>query len=566
MRAQQLLPLSTRLAAGLSLLLLALPACKTPAGGADEVPAASHDTPVRLVVLSDLRGYLEPCGCVQDMLGGLARTAGRIEALSREGPTLFLDAGHTLGGGEAESGADAGAAEVQARAKHQTIIDVLRQLDVHTVVAPSDRKLLPSLARRWDEAELSEPGNAVNAQIFPLGSERILVAQAALDDLPESGKSDRVLAGRIRRLIASAIGTGARPDFSVLLMTTGAATARRIAPLVEGGVDLIVVSGYDSVKDGEKARVIDGAVPIVRLLSQGRGLAVIELRLPGGPPSGKTPRVRPRMLTTPASEPPADLTERIARFEEKARAAQEAGDEESSSFYRQKVRMLREEITAALAGEPWPEGAPAFRVSFEAVEASLAEAEWARELIQRYDETVAEVNLAHSRERGRPCPEPPDGGPSYVGGGTCEGCHAEATAFWRTTSHATAWLTLVQDQKTADLDCVGCHLTGWQRDGGVCRLHLIERAYAGLGAGGVQCEACHGPGSTHVREQDAASIRREPPAGLCRQCHRGLHSPDFEPAAYRAKILGPGHGQDAAREAPAAGEQQPPGPGGEAGR
>src|SRR5690242_12845634 len=43
-----------------------------------------------LAIITDLKGYLEPCGCTSRPLGGIDRVAARIAATRSAGPTLTL--------------------------------------------------------------------------------------------------------------------------------------------------------------------------------------------------------------------------------------------------------------------------------------------------------------------------------------------------------------------------------------------------------------------------------------------------------------------------------------------
>ena len=80
----------TVLALSLSLALAAAGASRRGEDGA-ELPS------VRIALVTDLKGYLEPCGCTSDPLGGIDRLAAQIRAL-RDGPTpvVFLIAGDTF--------------------------------------------------------------------------------------------------------------------------------------------------------------------------------------------------------------------------------------------------------------------------------------------------------------------------------------------------------------------------------------------------------------------------------------------------------------------------------------
>ncbi|NIS64809.1 MAG: hypothetical protein GTO05_06590, partial [Gemmatimonadales bacterium] len=70
-------------------------------------------------------------------------------------------------------------------------------------------------------------------------------------------------------------------------------------------------------------------------------------------------------------------------------------------------------------------------------------------------------------------------------------------------------------------DCGACHATGWQstaQNGGVNQDGLpgIDGTWE---EPGVKCEACHGPGATHVATMDAANIVVDNSAAMCGQCH-----------------------------------------------
>jgi hypothetical protein len=122
-------------------------------------------------------------------------------------------------------------------------------------------------------------------------------------------------------------------------------------------------------------------------------------------------------------------------------------------------------------------------------------------------------------------------------GGTrdCRNCHPAAFASWERTRHATAYATLEKGGRQFDLGCVACHVTGWKLPGGPCDVAST------VGRQGVQCEACHGPSSLHAVDPPG-HIARDPPASTCTGCHTPEHSTGFEPASYRKRILGPGHG------------------------
>jgi len=135
---------------------------------------------------------------------------------------------------------------------------------------------------------------------------------------------------------------------------------------------------------------------------------------------------------------------------------------------------------------------------------------------------------------------PAKGQASYTGTESCSDCHAEAVEFWNKTVHAQAWKTLVDRGQQFDLDCIGCHVTGWEKPGGSNLAHNDKLR-------DVQCETCHGPGSIHVTKgglEKPFAITRAPADNLCAsQCHTKEHSDTFQLQAYLRDVLGPGHGE-----------------------
>lgn len=71
-----------------------------------------------------------------------------------------------------------------------------------------------------------------------------------------------------------------------------------------------------------------------------------------------------------------------------------------------------------------------------------------------------------------------------------------------------AWANYNVGKPTAfDYDCFVCHTTG------------PDEATDTFDQPGIQCEACHGPGSTHAASRRAADIESDDSAELCGRCH-----------------------------------------------
>ena len=108
----------------------------------------------------------------------------------------------------------------------------------------------------------------------------------------------------------------------------------------------------------------------------------------------------------------------------------------------------------------------------------------------------------------------------------CGNCHVGQQAEWELTGHAEAWETL-QASAGAQAFCENCHTTNdrgnAEEEGGYAA--VPDSRYHD-----VQCEACHGPGLTHVTNPDASqpiasiAVSGDPATG-CAECHSGNHHP-----------------------------------------
>jgi hypothetical protein len=157
---------------------------------------------------------------------------------------------------------------------------------------------------------------------------------------------------------------------------------------------------------------------------------------------------------------------------------------------------------------------------------------------QRMSAFYKRVN-AHNKTAfaGRRPPEVPAGKSAYAGIALCSGCHFEERRVWDRTGHARAFATLSTQFKEYNLDCVSCHVTGYEKPGG-STVTMNETLRD------VQCEECHGPGAAHVNAPDVKGlIDPSPPLAMCvSACHHSPHVDDFDAAQAKQFILGPGHG------------------------
>ena len=113
----------------------------------------------------------------------------------------------------------------------------------------------------------------------------------------------------------------------------------------------------------------------------------------------------------------------------------------------------------------------------------------------------------------------------YVGVDVCARCHGGLMPRFILSRHFRAMETLRVRGEDANPSCLPCHTTGYGRPTGYSPEAEKEGAPY---LHGVQCEACHGPGTMHERKgsyEEAARIS-------CRSCHSSRWSPDFDFDSY----------------------------------
>ncbi|MEZ4320998.1 MAG: multiheme c-type cytochrome [Myxococcota bacterium] len=102
---------------------------------------------------------------------------------------------------------------------------------------------------------------------------------------------------------------------------------------------------------------------------------------------------------------------------------------------------------------------------------------------------------------------------TYLGNGSCAGCHQQELEGWALTHHSIAWRTLVLKGDDKNPECTGCHVTGNGQASGWTPDSDGELVNVG-------CEACHGPSGPH-------DGTRTDPNTTCAGCHDAKHSIQF---------------------------------------
>jgi hypothetical protein len=471
-------------------------------GVAASAPTAS------LFVSSDMRGYLGPCGCSENMRGGVPRAAFQIAEARKSGrPVLYVDAGDSLFGHKQIPEP----ARPQEERKARALAEAFKQM-----------QLAARAVGELDDARGAEFRKGLGLPELAEGEFKVLDAKVGV----VAGSTAEAL----KRASKNARAQGA--VFVVGLVHQGVEQAQALATSADLGVDLLVVGHGPTEFSGEDNKLIRGQVPIAQVQSKGRSLLRVDLY-------GATAARGFELL-----KGQGDVERELNALDERIELLRKQVNEPSLSAEMLNLRKAKlEEVIArreALASAP-PQSPPAgkngFVVRFIPLESNFEGLPEVKAIVTAYDRDVGQLNLAWAKEHGKDCPAPAPAKAGFVGNESCRNCHEEAFAVWDASKHAHGYETLEQQGKNFHLDCVKCHVTGWEQPGGVCRVDKVENRK------GVGCESCHGAGSLHAEEPTVENIAKGNQATNCVGCHDPENSPHFELASYLEKILGPGHGR-----------------------
>jgi 2',3'-cyclic-nucleotide 2'-phosphodiesterase (5'-nucleotidase family) len=467
--------------------------------------------PPRLLIMSSLIGYVEPCGCTLDLLlGGIDRVATRVAEERAKGPTAVLLVGSTFFEGPAPThllGQEQAKADLLARA--------LKQIGVQAFVPGAGD--LTHGAQRF--AALAKAANLPNVTLNqPQGQGALLTlgtVKVGVFGLRDPGNDD------LEALLATTTQEAARlraagAQVVLVLGSVPRRTLRRLARKTDT-VDLWVLGDHPS---DEEAASPAGSGYLIEAGDRGRGLGRVLLFGADGP--------------GPLRDPVGDDARLDKTLASQLKMKQRMGLMMKTPALTASIAKLKAQIAAQAAAPPPDLTGKRFEYRLLPVEKADTPDPTIEAWLKAYNDGLKAINLAAA---GTVVPVKP-GGKHYSGDVECSDCHVEAVDVYAPTAHARAWQTLVDAGKTFDAGCVGCHVVGWQQPGGT----VLGQT---KGLENVQCEACHGPGGRHNETTSEADIKRRVPKAVCETCHNSHHSPKFDYDTYLPKILGPGHGRPA---------------------
>ncbi len=539
-----------------STALVACQGCRTTTGGANGSAASASgsgsgaaDGSVRIYLLSDVAGALEPCGCTKDQLGGLDHAAAWIHAQDRasaSGASLLVSAGPLFFMEPKLSGDH----RDQDVAKAETIATSLKSLGF-TAFTPG--------ANEW-AAGGTELGKLVAQSGGHMLVANATVAADAGEGAPPLDGWTVTSAGGVTVGIVGVTRADQSPGSAAPLTTTPPVDAitRGIAALKASGAQVFIALA--ALGRGEAKRLAD-AVPT---------LTAVVVGSPGGSGDVNTPAPPPERLgdvlilqtgnhlTTVGA---LDLVVRRGsvafadgtglelgqKREEKRARVDELRNrialwEHDPAIKKEDLDARRAELAkvegelASLDVHPVPPEGSYFRYTTEEIRDKLGSDPAVKSAELAYYKQINDHNRVALADR-MPRPAVP-GEPTYMGIDACANkCHKDAREVWEGTRHAKAYATLADENKQFNLDCVSCHVTGYDQPGGSSVTHVD-------GLKDVECEVCHGPGSKHAADpKHVKTLVAKPKADGCiSACHHPPHVEGFDAEKRMADILGPGHG------------------------
>jgi 5-methylcytosine-specific restriction endonuclease McrA len=456
---------------------------------------------LRILLATDLERELEPCGCTSGQLGGVDRLARVVTRERADGaPTLFVVAGNSF------------------RAAAERVV----------AAAPAQQT--------WAADTLAELLGSLQVDAVGLGLDDLALGHARLAELAGKGAFQWLAAGvtldrRIDR----------EPATAELMATTPMQPLRVSTLLRKGDLNVGVVglleapiAGFPRGSHGPDDALEAGIREVARLRSSQADLVIA---LAHGSSA---------FATRIAAAAKPDLIVQTGPDEAPAVRALEASTLVRAGHHAESITTL--DLYANGAG-PWRVGSPGsasscsavsaercITVRQEKVDASTAGDAAARGLLDRLTQRIK----THNREAYADALPPTlaAGQAGYVGSRPCAACHTAEYVWWLASPHGKAFATLQQRDKDLDLECVGCHVTGYQKPGGSSVTHVAHLENVG-------CESCHGPGSQHVLDPrpPQKTVHLQVADRTCLECHDAKHDAGFDDDAYRAKLKASGHGR-----------------------
>lgn len=501
---------------------------------------------LRLYVVSDLAGALEPCGCQKDMLGGIDHLGGLIAKESASGikdsllvsvgPTFFMDEtvkaerleqdgwkAEAIAAGLKSCGAAAITPGKNDWAGGPQLLTKLRDASGAALVAAN-------LSGENASAIVKETSRTV-------GGVKVTFLGVSLPKSPNGTPAGVNVDDATKALSAAA--KKARADGAKIVVGSVALDRGDAIRAAEAVPELDVLAIGSPFSDGEanlppKPPRFVGPVLVVQPSNHLTRVSVVDLFVRGDGRFADGSGLANAEEVTDLETQIADLEKRVVNWEKDPTVPKSDVDAQ-----KKRLAGMKDKLAKAKVPPPTPTGS-FLRYQLVDIKDTLGREPQAAAAMKSYYERVNAFNKDKFKDKKAAPPE--KGGAYYVGQENCSPCHTAATEVWKKVGHSHAYKTLADAAKEFNLDCVGCHVTGYDKPGGSTVTDLVSPDLKN-----VQCESCHGPGSKHVLDPSGAPLESEPKDEVCIGCHHPPHTDVFDYKARKEKILGPGHGKEGAK-------------------
>lgn len=427
-----------------------------------------------LFLSADIGGNLEVCGCPIHPLGGVARRMGYINALRKRSPgaaTLMIDAGHIFSD---ETNEDKTVLREDAALMNDWIVKANEAMNLQVVnLAYRDLRYAGRLFS--PEAKLKPEKSAlISANVKAIDSSRVTPAPYVIRTITGKRLPKPVRIAFIGVTQAAPDDQKAAIEAAGFVITDPAEAVKKTLAEVKDKVEVTAVVGYFKPPFAHRLALQNEDLDLI-IGADGSGLVA-----------------DPKQVNNALIMFASNQTKYLGELR--------VYTDRDGVVDRFTTRYV--ELDEVIPDDP----------------AMAKMTEQARTEIDVAQRRVAEaVAIAHRAKGAQPS--------IWVTSEACAECHKVEYQVWKKSRHSHAFAALETKRREFDDSCVGCHSVGFKNQGFINIRATPELA-------NVQCEACHGPGSEHVKAPKAGNYKTPAAPGSCMVCHDPENSPDFVFAKY----------------------------------
>lgn len=440
---------------------------------------ANWPTPAGAIIISGQQnGYLEPCGCTEGQLGGMARRADLIDRLQAQSwPLCAVDLGSVADARGARGGPE------QSKIKFAVALRALGAMHYDALALSADDLKLGIIETLGQYNNLTDQPKVVAANVTPsqgfeaavrpsvrstAGPIKIGIT-AALD--PETFKKledpdrDLLTVTDPAQALAGVLADLEKDTHTQVLLVQGPVEKARALAKALPGFDIVVATSEIDEPDAEPVMLNDGKTMLVQVGLKGKFVGVVGLF------QDANQKYRFQRVNLNGNYKMADTVRKMI-------------DEDLQNELKA-ANVVPEYVKRAYVG-----GAP---------------------------------------------------GATFVGAATCKGCHPNTYARWASTKHSQAFKSIVEDKRgdrQFDAECVSCHTTGFEFASGYKSAELTPHLKGNQceNCHGPGSRHAAEPDNAEFRKL-MGQASANPQKQLCYSCHDLDNSHNFEFTKYYSQIV-----------------------------